>query len=187
MNKAEKAMLREEYSKAWSTEKLINHCTNNAAAYAVLTKGEIYVVDKAEIETRFCFGYSDSAYDTKDFDRAENMASYASKSEEYFVKKNLDSAGYDRKISWLKSSRYIWYTLPNYTRQDEDCRLVCCNKQEAYNKELPKGSRLLTEADKDAIIEALTEAKKLFIKRLNAYLKRYGLSKIKTWSYWRDA
>ena len=36
------------------------------------------------------------------------------------------------------------------------------------------------------MIEALTEAKQAFEKRLNAYLKKYGLSKIETTTYWQD-
>lgn len=42
------------------------------------------------------------------------------------------------------------------------------------------------EEDKHLIIEGLELEKASFIKRLNTYLKRYGLSKVRTWSYLVD-
>ena len=45
----------------------------------------------------------------------------------------------------------------------------------------------LTESERAAVIAAYeTELNKLN-KRLDNYLKRYGLSKLKTWTYWQDA
>ena len=45
----------------------------------------------------------------------------------------------------------------------------------------------LTESERAAVVAAYeTELSKLN-KRLDSYLKRYGLSKLKTWTYWQDA
>lgn len=37
------------------------------------------------------------------------------------------------------------------------------------------------------LIKAVEYRLKQFEKRLHTYLKRYGVSKIHTWTYWRDA
>ena len=42
----------------------------------------------------------------------------------------------------------------------------------------------ITERDRAALIEAYKAARENFVKRVNAYLKRYGLSKVRSWTYW---
>jgi hypothetical protein len=44
----------------------------------------------------------------------------------------------------------------------------------------------LNDEDIEKIKEALEEEKTKFKKRLETYLKKYGTSKLKVWSYWRD-
>jgi hypothetical protein len=44
----------------------------------------------------------------------------------------------------------------------------------------------LTEEDVQKIKVALEEEKEKFKKRLVTYLKKYGTSKLKVWTYWRD-
>ena len=45
----------------------------------------------------------------------------------------------------------------------------------------------LKEHDRLALIEEYKKVLVDFEKRLQAYLKRYGLSKLNIWSYWQDA
>ena len=53
---------------------------------------------------------------------------------------------------------------------------------------VPNKTKLIEigEADIQAIIDGLEVVKKQFEKRLNTYLKRYGLSKLNVWTYLRD-
>ena len=44
----------------------------------------------------------------------------------------------------------------------------------------------LSKSDIQKILNILAEELQKFAKRLNTYLKRYGLSKVHSWSYWRD-
>ena len=46
--------------------------------------------------------------------------------------------------------------------------------------------RDLTPKDKEQILASLEIEKAKFTKRLNTYLKKYGLSKINTWTYLVD-
>ena len=52
---------------------------------------------------------------------------------------------------------------------------------------IPDKARNLTSEEKELIINGLEYGLKLFRKRLDTYLKRYGLSKLHTWTYWADA
>ena len=51
---------------------------------------------------------------------------------------------------------------------------------------LPEFS-LIGSEDVEKIIIAYEDVRSRFAKRLDTYLKRYGLSKVRSWSYWLDA
>ena len=64
-------------------------------------------------------------------------------------------------------------------------KTVCfVNRWELENK--GQEARPLTTEEIDIVIEAYKKARAAFEKRLNTYLKRYGMSKVETWTYWRD-
>jgi hypothetical protein len=46
--------------------------------------------------------------------------------------------------------------------------------------------REASKDDIDAIIDWYEQARDMFKKRLSTYLKRFWLSKLHTWTYWRD-
>lgn len=47
--------------------------------------------------------------------------------------------------------------------------------------------RKATTEERKAIVKALNEEKAKHEKKINAYLKRFGLSKVRAWSYWSEA
>lgn len=201
----DKEILRREFSKAWDSPKMIDYCTNKVAAVAVLPGGEIITVDKQSIKTRFCFG--ESGYD---YDEAQNAAAHARTSESYFKSENMKHFN-----EWLKdldeartmSGNYVLTIgTKHYTGQDEDCKLAfvesvrlsevidacggsCC-LDELPGKELTiRGCarRVATPEEIDIVTEAYKTAAAQHEKKVDAYLKRYGTSKVNAWTYWRDA
>ena len=106
------------------------------------------------------------------------MAIRAEQDKNYFIEKNVEPL--DHQIEELQSDRNIalsWggVDVGSVGAMDKwDERLEFCNGQP------------LTDEDRSAYIEALQEEKAAFMKRLQAYLKRFGLSKIKSWSYLCD-
>ena len=188
MNKNEKVMLTNEFKKVWHRdERMVDYCTKQTVAYATI-KDKIIPVDKASIQKNFCFGYSDSRYNTDDFDRANAMAEKAATDVKYFLKENYRDARYGRIINMINSSKYTAYMIPHYTRQDDDCRIYCVNFVNVWDKDrIPENAIELTKEDLVTYKKALVEAIKLFTKRLNTYLKKYGMTKVNTWSYWQDA
>lgn len=201
----DKDMLRREFAKAWKDPRMIDYCTGKVAAYAELPGGELITVDKQSIETRFCFG--ESGYD---FDDAVKAAQHARTSQEYFKAENMEH--FNRCINDLLEAlngisnyKLVIYSA-SYTGQTEDCRLrgigfeklpdlidACggsCYLYDLPGKELTvrgRECRVATPAEMDLIIDAYKRAAAAHEKKVDAYLKRYGTSKVHSWTYWRDA
>jgi hypothetical protein len=170
------------------SERMVQHCLKESAYVVELQNGDIITISKPRIETSFCFGYSDSPYDNKDYDRANNMADHASKNENYFMEQNLKDI--DNTISRLegkKHNNYEYYTRISYTGQPENSKLKSLNQIGRFdNVDIAKYKKL-EETDRERIIDGYKIVREDFLKRLKTYLKKYGLSKVKTWSYWKDA
>lgn len=204
-----KEEVRAEFAKAWASQKMVDYCTNKTAAVAVLPSGQWITVDKRGIEKDFCFG--ESGYDYED---AVRMARHARTSEEYFKSENMK--GFRSAVKDLEEvkdpqhgSTYI-LTIhgTQYDGQAEDCKLARLEFTRmtevledlggsAYLADLPGQTitgrhnghiyRIATNEEIGLIIAAYTEAMKAHEKKVDAYLKRYGTSKVHSWTYWRDA
>ena len=207
LTKDEKEMIRAEFKKVWPiSEKMVKFCTDKTAAFAELPGGELVTVEKQSIETRFCFG--ESGYD---YDDAQRAAAHARKSESYFKSENMKH--FRELIADLQavldgSSNYVLTVSVNghYYSQSPDCRLQSINLVSlwkvlealggsAYIEDLPGtvigsgcyASRVATKEEVAAILEAYKKAAADHEKKVDAYLKRYGTSKVNAWTYWRDA
>lgn len=206
MAKIDKTMLRNEYRKAFhSDDSMVNYCTGKAAAVAVLPTGELLTVSKQGIETQFCFG--ESGYD---YDVALAAAETARTSELHF--KNENMAYY---LDWVRNlldarsldarRRLVIYDT-KYTHQDPECMLRGYSLERTsdiiqalggscFLRDLPgtrieldgRRCRVATQEELDALLAAFEEAAAAHAKKVDSYLKRYGLSKVHAWTYWRDA
>lgn len=200
MTNETKAMLRREYSKEWQTLRMIDYCTNKAAEAAVMEDGTVVVVEKQSLKKQFCFG--ESGYDMDD---AMDMCRLAETNEDYFTNENMKELA-----TWLEdlrevkegSSRYfaVIYRSPNsrigYLNFRRDWAVLEDLGGSAVVDELPgkivkalgenTEYRIATEEDIDRLIAAYDAAAEAHYKRIQTYLKRYGLSKVRTWTYWRD-
>jgi hypothetical protein len=204
-NTIDKEMLREQFAKTWSDPGMIKYCTEKVAAVAILPRGEIITVDKQRIEKRFCFG--ESGYD---FDEAVSKAAHARKSENYFKTENMKH--FREWIASLtdaldtNSSYRLTIGSKEYTGQPDDCKLgyirfeklsdvieACggsCYLSELPGKELTinrRSCRVATPEEIKLILIAYEAAAAAHEKKVDSYLKRYGMTKVETWTYWRDA
>ena len=186
--KKEQAALKQEYLDLLSREvwpndpHMIDYCRKKIAFVVRLESGGLIEINKPSIETNFCFGYSDSSCNTDDYDRANQMADYAARNEEYFIEKKMQKIKI--RIESLEKNQFYSRNRYNGTSSDSSIqRLVRC----PFPGDLPDGAQLITEKDRAALIEAWEMVGQDFRKRLSTYLKRYGMSKVHAWSYWRDA
>ena len=197
-NKDEQKKLFAEYmdiikKEVWQDEKMQEYARKSTAYVVELTNGDIIALDKPRIETRFCFGHGYCGRTTEeDEERAYNMAEYAATNQEYFINENIK--GLNEQIEQLKDDSLKGYTFTAYSGQPEKSKLKnytlarFCYTPEynpAYYANL-KDLKEITMEDRERIAAGLEKVKADFIKRLNTYLKKYGLTKVHTWTYLAD-
>jgi hypothetical protein len=205
----DKDALRAEYAKVWGKDqKMIDYCMNNTAAVIELSRGELVTISKQKIKTRFCFGEGSNGVTLEE---AAAQAQNARTSFEHFKRENL--ATFKSYIDAIEKAKELdGYALAientRYRTQYEDCRLARIDFYRlskvlddcggsAYLEELPgkeiaeKGSgrkyRIASKEEIEKILNAYKEAAAAHEKKIGAYLKRYGTSKVEAWTYWVDA
>jgi len=180
MDASLKVLVENEINRVWtsSAEYIKSKLTN---AY-ITTDGRIVIFEKPTIKTTFCFGYGQNGISTnEDEDRAHNNCQ-ASKEKDVFFANNIEEnfGNLEKIMADPVIFRNATYHEPNgnlwkveerhkYTWGWEDRKYI----------ELP-------EKDKDGIRAKLEEEKAKFIKRLETYWKRYGNTKLHTWTYLVD-
>ena len=188
------AELMEEYRgelvKLWRTDtSMIDFCIKKISSIRKLSNGGLITWDKPEINTSFCFGYMGQS----DYEDAQQNAKNAKKDEDYLLSENLGI--FDVTIKKIKSTlkennENKLYIYKEYSRDSVNLwgftvlsfsEFIYQNERKLYN-EIQEAS----DEDIKIILEAEKEERAKFEKRLKTYLKRYGLSKVKTWSYWSD-
>ena len=137
------------------------------------------LIDKPSIDNKFCFHDEGPQYEFY----KELMSDKETKLAAYFKSENL--ADFDRKIERIEKGEHYsgdkrvwWYVsgtdhkicLQFYTDHWDDDKKTLC-----------------TDEEKKLILKGLKFGREQFEKRLDAYLKRYGVSKLHTWTYWADA
>lgn len=148
-----------------------------------LRDGVFFEFDKPEIEKSFCFGYS-SFYGPSYEEASESCKSF---SEEDFKLRNLEKFNrtVSRYVELLEgrdevaiAKRYsdqacsvIYYILdPDYATTDGVTKLT---KEETFDL-------------KEKYLKAVYVLRAKFVKQIDSYLKRYGLTKIRKWTYCSD-
>lgn len=158
-----------------------------------LKNGDIIAIEKPRIETSFCFGYGCYGISTQeDEDRAYNMMKHAETEESYFKKENLKEL--ESTINSLRDENLFCYTYTHYSGQPDKSKLkgftivrYCDTPEYApYKYTNLRDLKQLDMEDRERIAKGYEIVKAAFTKRLNTYLKRYGLSKLKTWTYLVD-
>lgn len=139
-----------------------------------------YLIEKPSIDNRFCFhdeGENYEFYKHLMADKEKRLASY-------FKSENL--AGFDRKIERItKGEEYSRDKRVWWNKTYKNGRIELCFYSSYGSPD--DNWKLCTDEEKAIILKGLMFGRSLFEKRLDAYLKRFGVSKIHTWTYWADA
>lgn len=168
-------------------ESMRKHFEQTISQVVELSNGYLIPIEKPRIEKNFCFGYSLSRYDSEDYDRANKMSLHAKTNEDYFLEENR------KQITSMIDAfyKYNCFVRIHYYNAPKDTKIRCIefvSDYDKWNMSEEQKSKLepILEADKELLINAYIEEQKAFEKRLASYLKRYGLSKVRSWSYWQD-
>ena len=147
------------------------------AVGAVKLNGEYYLIEKPSIDNKFCFHD-----EGPDYELYKSLCADERKMANYFMSENLSC--FDNKIERITKGDYgdkrVWKNACYRDKQLELCFYSSCGTpSEEYTE--------CTDEEKALILKGLQFGREEFKRRLEAYLKRYGVSKIHTWTYWADA
>lgn len=171
-----------------------------------LTDGRVIFCERDGLETSFCFGHGQNGITTEeDSQRARDNERFASSNESYFIRENM--AGIREKVAKAKGSYkgdgyfindgckycYSYKVRPKDGRKEQHIFFSDYNKENIISLERhclhPDQLETLTliEGEDRKRVVALYEAEEANrLRRVQTYLKRYGLSKLKTWTYLVD-
>lgn len=184
------AEIEAEYRKIWDKdERMVKFCVGEVSGAVRLSNGGIAYVTKQKLDTLFCFGYS-TCGQGGDYDEANEACRVASTSEDYFREKN--TADLSRMLDYLKGKEEYCFDLYLIQNSCSSCGVINLYEltmlrhwEYEENKEHYHYSEI-TEEDRKVLIQLYEDELKTRNKRIDAYLKRYGLSKVRTWTYWQD-
>ena len=181
-------------SEYWKSERMIKYCLSCLSNELELENGLILNFEKPRIQTHFCYGYSLSNIDTESYDNANQNVENARKDIINFINENIAYSGLQDLYNKLKKAGTVYYSDCNnygivsvrslYDQNDECYFRYHYGENSDHYKTYITGT--LSQSDVQKIIAKVAEELQKFVKRLNTYLKRYGLSKVHSWSYWRD-
>ena len=181
-------------SEYWKSERMIKYCLSCLSNELELENGLILKFEKPSIETYFCYGYSLSNIDTESYDNANKNVENARKDVINFINENIAQSGLQDLYNKLIKADTVYYSNCNnngivsvrslYDQNDECYFRYHYGENSDHYKTYITGT--LSKSDVQKIIAKVAEELQKFVKRLNTYLKRYGLSKVHSWSYWRD-
>lgn len=189
----------DELRKAFMTiygERFIDGAIKDVAK--VIKIGDCLITfEKPDMETSFCFGWSSFG---QGLEYGEAIKMCAEFSEDDFVRRNLERFDIREDLDFFKpeeeqENRWQWegkhLVLVQYHK---DCNLYKPMFKTKYEAEKlqqqigPEG-RLLYLLQPEHVAQykaALLDVRATFEKRLRSYIKRYGVSKLRTWTYCCD-
>lgn len=169
-------------------KKWVEYHDKETARCVKFENGTIYAIEKPRIETRFCFGYGFCGISTdEEEERADNMANHARKNGDYFLEQNLEK--FDKTIKNLEENGDFVYVAPMRDNTEKWVYFRAYRGEWDFEREFKNVREKmvkLSPADVEQLKKAYTIERANFEKRLNAYLKKYGTSKLKVWTYLSD-
>ena len=187
-----KELYKENLKLAWDDPKMVEFCSKQAEQVVETEDGWLIEVERQNIKKHFCFGYGmylNSTPEEEEF--ADRQAENARTSTKHFIDENLEE--YNRRIKNLKEHDAYVSLTGHYYSQKPGCKLqhYTCDygcHYGSWNENLEDTTKWkkLSENDKNELIAAFERAKESLLKRLNTYLKKYGLSKLSVWTYLVD-
>lgn len=183
--------LRAEFTKIWGKDtRMVEWCIKNHSTNIRLSNGMIICFDKPTIQTDFWVGYGHDA--GREYEEANKLQNNIYKNmEEYFINKNM--TGFNSQLEQCQDSDYNIYIAKQYDSKEENnfvnfylIKYECGYDFERLQRFAKDFQKVTNEEDIALIKWAIQEDANKFKKRLNAYIKRFGTSKLRCQTYWAD-
>jgi hypothetical protein len=171
--------LKKEYEKVWTTEKgiseeMVDYCINKIALYLKTKDGYFYILEKEKLNTEFYI----SEGSNRSIDEALNICKEIKTKEDFFIEDNLRNINY--LIDTIKNNKNNLFFAAMY--KNSKIVAITTTKYDALNKE----NRKLPTDEEIEVLKICEKYKELQTKKINSYLKRFGLSKIKANTFCGD-
>ena len=165
--------------------------------YALKFDNNFLCFRKPDIKTSFCFGYGQNGISTQeDYEGAREQEKNMETKKQAFINANLE--GLNKSIEDIETFISQWKDKEEKFFSARYNKIFICKN--SYNhlaylawswnyENIRNKDMIIREATKEdllLIIEVYKQQIQNFKKRLNTYLKRYGLSKLTTWTYLVD-
>lgn len=190
-------------------KKIIKNDYIKDIAYILKYKNDYYIFNKTNIKTCFCFGYGQNGISNENDEKNAVSDCYFIKSNEaYFLNENLKELreelkklkrfkneikkdGEDAKIKEDFRSYVFKIHDGKWMKNSKNCAANI--KYIEYNQYILNQRTVLNDLKTNIDINLINEIIKIkyllfgmFKKRLYTYFKKYGLSKLNTWTYLID-
>lgn len=155
--------------------------------YVRFENGSIFRFDKPSIKTEFCYGYGFCGVSTEEEENNAEARSESIKKKENFFNENMKYfRELERTINDIGENQKIYAS--NDYKNSSFVYLFNDNDVMWYNiyQNKVKDAYVLSKKDIQAMKNGIEIGKKMFIKRLETYWKRFGSSKIRSWTYLSD-
>lgn len=174
-----KAQLKEVYKKAGKDDEGTAYCLSHSSAAYKTCDGYVWNIEKPTLETSFCFG--EHGYD---YDDVIKECATLSKDENYFIAANIRKSKAFSLLQSVDQTQGALFWVNDYTHGNlAEVRYIrMCDMERNAGSII----RELTGEEKGELEAIAKEEIEKFKKRLNTYLKRYGLAKCHFWTYWAD-
>lgn len=165
--------------------------------YALKFDNNFLCFRKPDIKTSFCFGYGQNGISTQeDYEGAREQEKNMETNKQAFINANLE--GLNKSIEDIETYIKQWIDKEEKFFSSRYNKIFICKNSYDHLAYLAWSwdydnirdkEMIIREATKEdllLIIEVYKQQIENFKKRLNTYLKRYGLSKLRTWTYLVD-
>lgn len=181
--KRNEELLEEFLDKSEPSSYMKNYYRKEVEQIAEIKDGYL-IVDKPRIKTSFCFGSGWNGISSAEEDEIANgLANQARTDEDWFLEQNLQEI--NNKVEMLQGSLEL------------DCdsydRVVLIKNGLQYSIVQRKHAEYWGEEyispfswEIEEILSLYLSVRENFKRRLSTYLKKYGLTKINSWTYLRD-
>lgn len=181
---------RQELKKVWKDDQnMVDFCVKNAQSLIKLSGGQLFVTDKPNLDTEFCFGYS-SCGQGPTYDECEQTRdNYRKHKEEWFKDKNVSK--YDSLIEDLEKEdvpRLPYLTSHYWPEYNANIVAVTWIREgDLEYRKVEKGEcSPLSDVDRKAIIQVYKSDREDMLKRCDSYIKRFGTKHLRSLTYWID-
>lgn len=190
--KKEKEFMKDylfEVGKIWGNDAKMMKYLENKVFKIIKLKDGLIEFEKPSVETRFCYGEDGG----ESLDIAIKNCEAVSTKFNVFLRENLSEI--EKVLKKLKGKLgqcedEFWYQnvciCDNYNKAPY-IKYWTCMDQDRENLYTTQNLRRATKEEIEAIINVYEELKEYMIKKCKTYWKRFGGSKLHTWTYWVNA